>query len=108
MPFFGKGKLVSLEGCLSREFSNVNPDGLHRPHSRDPGLYRADDRKIFRCQQGLCRQRAFKNYWVAVVMGAFFLLMTFYARIVVPIQQKKGEERVKSRVRRRPGRESAS
>lgn len=45
----------------------------------------------------------FKNYWVAVVMGAFFLLLTFYAFFVVPIFKQKAEERSKTRVKRRPG-----
>ncbi len=45
----------------------------------------------------------FKNYWVAVVMGAFFLLITFYALFVVPMLRQKGEERTKTRVKRRPG-----
>jgi cytochrome bd-type quinol oxidase subunit 2 len=45
----------------------------------------------------------FKNYWVAVVMGAFFLLLTFYAFFVVPMLKQKGEERTKTRVKRRPG-----
>ena len=45
----------------------------------------------------------FKNYWVAVVMGAFFLLITFYALFVVPMLKQKGEERTKTRVKRRPG-----
>jgi amino acid transporter len=50
----------------------------------------------------------FKNYWVAVVMGASFLLMTFYTLFVVPILKKKADERTKSRVKRRPGRENAT
>jgi len=45
----------------------------------------------------------FKNYWVAVVMGAFFLLLTFYAFFVVPMLKQKAEERSKTRVKRRPG-----
>jgi amino acid transporter len=45
----------------------------------------------------------FKNYWLAVVMGSFFLLLTFYTLFVVPMLKKKGEERTKTRVKRRPG-----
>jgi len=45
----------------------------------------------------------FKNYWVAVVMGAFFLLLTFYTFFVVPMLKQKGDERTKTRVKRRPG-----
>jgi len=45
----------------------------------------------------------FKNYWVAVVMGAFFLLLTFYTFFVVPMLKQKAEERTKTRVKRRPG-----
>ena len=45
----------------------------------------------------------FKNYWVAVVMGSFFLLLTFYTLFVVPILKQKAEERSKTRVKRRPG-----
>ena len=45
----------------------------------------------------------FKNYWLAIVMGAFFLLLTFYTFFVVPMLKQKGEERTKTRVKRRPG-----
>ena len=45
----------------------------------------------------------FKNYWVAVVMGSFFLLLTFYTLFVVPMLKQKAEERTKTRVKRRPG-----
>ena len=47
----------------------------------------------------------FKNYWVAVVMGAFLLITALYAFIVVPYLKKKAEERSRARVKRRPGRE---
>jgi amino acid transporter len=49
----------------------------------------------------------FQNYWVAVVMGAFLLLTAFYALVVVPVLKKRAEERSRSRVRRRPGRQEA-
>jgi len=45
----------------------------------------------------------FKNYWLAVVMGAFFLLLTVYTLFVVPMLKQKAEERTKTRVKRRPG-----
>ena len=45
----------------------------------------------------------FKNYWVAIVMGGFFLLMTLYTLIVVPIFKKKAAEKAQTRVKRRPG-----
>ena len=45
----------------------------------------------------------FKNYWVAIVMAAFFLLITFYTLFVVPILKQHAEERSKTRVKRRPG-----
>jgi len=45
----------------------------------------------------------FKNYWVAVVMGAFMLLMVLYTFLVVPVFKKKAAEKEKTRVRRRPG-----
>jgi amino acid transporter len=45
----------------------------------------------------------FQNYWVAVVMGGFFILMILYTLIVVPIFKKKAEEKAKTRVKRRPG-----
>jgi amino acid transporter len=45
----------------------------------------------------------FKNYWVAVVMGSFFLLLTFYTLFVVPMLKQKADERSKIRVKRRPG-----
>ena len=44
----------------------------------------------------------FANYWVAVVMGASFLLMACYTLFVVPIFKKKAEEKAKTRVKRRP------
>jgi len=45
----------------------------------------------------------FKNYWVAVVMGAFMLLMVLYTFLVVPVFKKRAAEKEKTRVRRRPG-----
>jgi amino acid transporter len=47
----------------------------------------------------------FNNYWVAVVMGGFFLLTTSYTLLVVPVLKKKADERARARVKRRPGRE---
>lgn len=44
----------------------------------------------------------FPNYWVAVVMGGFFLCMVLYTLIVVPIFKKKAEAKEKTRVKRRP------
>jgi amino acid transporter len=46
----------------------------------------------------------FKNYWVAVVMGAFFLVTAAYTLFVVPVFKRQAEERAKARVKRRPGR----
>ena len=46
----------------------------------------------------------FQNYWVAVVMGGFMLLMILYTLLVVPIFKKKAAEKEKTRVKRRPGR----
>jgi len=51
----------------------------------------------------LAGHELFKNYWVAVVMAAFFLCMTLYAIFVIPIFKKKAEEKAKTRVKRRPG-----
>jgi amino acid transporter len=45
----------------------------------------------------------FKNYWVAVVMGAFLVVTALYALTVVPYLKKKAEERSRTRVKRRPG-----
>jgi len=45
----------------------------------------------------------FNNYWVAVVMGGFFLLTTSYTLLVVPVLKKKADERARARVKRRPG-----
>ena len=45
----------------------------------------------------------FQNYWVAVVMGGFMLLMILYTLLVVPIFKKKAAEKEKTRVKRRPG-----
>ena len=47
----------------------------------------------------------FKNYWVAVVMAGCFLCMILYTLIVVPIFKKKAEEKAKTRVKRRPGKD---
>jgi amino acid transporter len=46
----------------------------------------------------------FHNYWVAVVMGGFFLFTTAYTFLVVPRFKKKAEARAQTRVRRRPAR----
>ncbi len=46
----------------------------------------------------------FNNYWVAVVMGVFFLCTAAYALFVMPIFKKKAEARASARVKRRPGR----
>lgn len=46
----------------------------------------------------------FKNYWVAVVMAVFFLGMTLYTLLVVPVFKKKAAEKTKTLVKRRPGR----
>jgi amino acid transporter len=46
----------------------------------------------------------FENYWVAVVMGIFFLCTTFYALVVVPVLKRRAEERSRGRAKRRPGR----
>lgn len=45
----------------------------------------------------------FKNYWVALAMGCFFILMILYTLLVVPIFKKKAEEKAKTRAKRRPG-----
>lgn len=47
----------------------------------------------------------FENYWVAAVMGAFFLLTAAYALAVVPVLKKRAAERSGRRERRRPGKE---
>ncbi len=49
----------------------------------------------------------FRNYWVAVIMGAFMILTALYAIVVVPFLKKKAEERSRARVKRRPGRADA-
>jgi len=49
----------------------------------------------------------FQNYWVAIAMGAFFLVTTVYTLTVVPIFKRKAEERAKLRVKRRPVRPEA-
>jgi len=46
----------------------------------------------------------FENYWVAVVMAAFFICMILYTLLAVPRLKKKAEERAGARTRRRPGR----
>lgn len=46
----------------------------------------------------------FHNYWVALVMGAFFLLTTAYTLLAVPILKKRAAVRAGARVKRRPGR----
>ena len=46
----------------------------------------------------------FQNYWVAVVMGAFFLLTTAYTLLAVPVFKRKAAARASARVKRRPGR----
>jgi amino acid transporter len=46
----------------------------------------------------------FHNYWVAVVMAAFFALTAGYTLIIVPMLKKKASERAQGRVKRRPGR----
>jgi len=45
----------------------------------------------------------FRNYWVAVVMAAFALVMTAYAYVVVPRLQQAAQQRTSQRRRRRPG-----
>jgi amino acid transporter len=46
----------------------------------------------------------FNNYWVAVVMAAFFAFTTGYTLIIVPMLKKRASERAQGRVKRRPGR----
>jgi amino acid transporter len=46
----------------------------------------------------------FHNYWVAVVMGGFFLFTTAYTFIIVPRLKKKAAARARARARRRPAR----
>jgi amino acid transporter len=46
----------------------------------------------------------FANYWLAVVMAAFFLLCTLYTLLVVPGFKKKAAEKAATRTKRRPGR----
>jgi len=45
----------------------------------------------------------FQNYWVAVVMAGFMILMILYTLFVTPIFKKKAAERAQTRVKRRPG-----
>jgi amino acid transporter len=45
----------------------------------------------------------FANYWVAVVMAAFFALCALYTIFVVPVFKKKAEAKAATRVKRRPG-----
>ena len=45
----------------------------------------------------------FKNYWVAVVMAAFFGLCSLYTIFVVPVFKKKAAAKMATRVKRRPG-----
>jgi amino acid transporter len=45
----------------------------------------------------------FANYWVAVVMAAFFGLCALYAIAVVPVLKKKAAAKTATRVKRRPG-----
>lgn len=45
----------------------------------------------------------FRNYWVAVVMAVFVLVMTAYAYVVVPRLQQAARQRTSQRKRRRPG-----
>ncbi len=46
----------------------------------------------------------FANYWVAVVMAAFFGMCALYAIFVVPVLKQKAADRAAVRVKRRPGR----
>ncbi|MEI6389072.1 MAG: APC family permease [Spirochaetota bacterium] len=48
--------------------------------------------------------KVFENWWVAVAMGAFFLLCLVYALVVPPRLKKKAAERAATRTKRRPGR----
>jgi len=45
----------------------------------------------------------FANYWVAVVMAAFFGLCSIYTIFVVPVFKKKAAAKLLTRVKRRPG-----
>jgi len=45
----------------------------------------------------------FANYWVAVVMAAFFALCALYTVFVVPVFKKKAAAKAATRVKRRPG-----
>jgi amino acid transporter len=45
----------------------------------------------------------FANYWVAVVMAAFFGLCALYTILVVPVFKKKAAAKAATRVKRRPG-----
>jgi len=45
----------------------------------------------------------FKNYWVAVAMAGFALVMTAYALVIVPRLQQAAQQRASTRKRRRPG-----
>jgi amino acid transporter len=45
----------------------------------------------------------FDNYWVAVVMAAFFGICAIYTILVVPVFKKKAAARAATRVKRRPG-----
>jgi amino acid transporter len=45
----------------------------------------------------------FSNYWVAVVMAAFFVLCALYTILVVPVFKKKAAVKAATRVKRRPG-----
>lgn len=47
----------------------------------------------------------FHNYWVAAVMGSFFVLCTLYTLLVVPVFKKKAAAKAATRVKRRPGKE---
>jgi amino acid transporter len=46
----------------------------------------------------------FANWWVAVAMGAFFLVCLLYTLLVPPVLKRKAAERAASRGKRRPGR----
>lgn len=45
----------------------------------------------------------FSNYWVAIVMAAFFVLCALYTIAVVPLLKKKAAAKAATRVKRRPG-----
>ncbi len=45
----------------------------------------------------------FANYWVAIVMAAFFGICAVYTLTVVPMLKKKAAEKAATRVKRRPG-----